>query len=145
MPGYRLPPATLQSVLNYIAAGESNYAINRAVGVSRSCIAKLKLSLEYWGTPYPPRCVRLGRPRLLREAQRARFNEYLKGRPSAYLEEMKDFFYDEFDLEVSLTTVWRELERMNYSRKVASKRAREQSEPLRRVYLARMAEHSLYG
>ncbi|RYN53568.1 hypothetical protein AA0118_g9684 [Alternaria tenuissima] len=54
---------------------------------------------------------------------------------------MKDFFYDEFDLEVSLTTVWRELERINYSRKVASKRAREQSEPLRRVYLARMAEH----
>jgi transposase len=82
---------------------------------------------------------------LLREAQRARFNEYLKGRPSAYPEEMKDFFYDEFDLEVSLTTVWRELERMNYSRKVASKRAKEQSEPLWRVYLARMAEHSLYG
>jgi transposase len=49
--------------------------------------------------------------------------------------------FNEFDLEVSLTTVWRELERMNYSRKVASKRAKEQSEPLRRVYLARMAEH----
>jgi transposase len=141
MPGYRLQPVTLQSVLDHIAAGENNSEISRAVKVSRSCIAKLRLSMEYWGTPYPPRCVRLGRPRLLREAQRARFEEYLKGRPSAYLEEMKDFFYDEFDLEVSLTTIWRELERLNYSRKIASKRAKEQSEPLRRVYLARMAEH----
>ncbi|RYO02847.1 hypothetical protein AA0121_g13227 [Alternaria tenuissima] len=47
MPSYRLPPATLQSVLNHIAASESNHAINQAVRVSRSCIAKLKLSLEY--------------------------------------------------------------------------------------------------
>jgi hypothetical protein len=54
---------------------------------------------------------------------------------------MKDFFYDEFDLEVSLTTIWRELERLNYSRKIASKRAKEQSEPLRRVYLAYIAEY----
>jgi transposase len=78
---------------------------------------------------------------LLRDAHRARFEEYLKGRPSAYLEEMKDFLYDEFDIDAGLTTVWRELERMNYSRKIATKRAKEQSEPLRRVYLARIAEY----
>lgn len=67
---------------------------------------------------------------MLRDAQRVRFEEYLKGRPGAYLEEMRDFFYDEFDIELSLTTVWRELERMGYSRKIATKRAKEQSDPL---------------
>jgi transposase len=57
------------------------------------------------------------------------------------LEEMKDFLYDEFDIEISVSGIWRELYRMRYSRKIASKRAKEQSEPLRRIYLARIAQH----
>ena len=97
--------------------------------------------MEYWGTPYAPRTVRLGRPRLLAEAARLRLKEFLRGRPYAYLEEMIEFIYDEFDLEVSIPTIWRELERMRWSRKLATKRAREQSAALRRVYLARMSQH----
>jgi hypothetical protein len=47
MPGYCLQPVTLQSVLDYIAAGENNSKISQAIKVSRSCIVKLRLSIEY--------------------------------------------------------------------------------------------------
>jgi hypothetical protein len=36
---------------------------------------------------------------------------------------MQDFFYEHYDIEVSLSTVWRALERLNFSRKLAIKRA----------------------
>ena len=139
--GYRLQPALQQAVQEHLAAGKSDRAINRSLGVHRTTIRKMRLSLEFWGTAYPPQTVRLRRPLALREAQRARFKEHLLGKPSLYLEEMRDFIYDEFDVQLSLVTVYRELERMRWSRKVASKRAKEQSEPLRRLYLARMAQH----
>jgi transposase len=141
MPGHRLQPTLVQAVQDHIAAGENNSTIYRATGVTRKLVGKMRLSLGAWGTPYPPRTVRLGAPRALREAQRLRLKDYLVGRPGAYLVEMKDFLYDEFDTQVSLATLWRELKRMRWSRKIASKRAKEQSEPLRRVYLARMAQH----
>jgi hypothetical protein len=42
-----------------------------------------------------------------RRSARARFVKYLEGRPGAYLEDIKDFLYDEFDIEISITSVWR--------------------------------------
>jgi transposase len=101
----------------------------------------MRLSLEYWGIPYAPRAVRLRRPRLLVEAYRLRLVEFLCGRPHAYLDEIAEFLYDEFDVEVSTLTIWRELERMRWSRKLVTKWVREQSAALCRVYLARMAQY----
>jgi transposase len=122
--GGRLQPAVLQSVLDHIAAHESNRVINRATGVTRKTIAKLRLSLEYWGVPYPPRCVRLGRPPTLRAFHRERLQAYLEGRPGASLEEMKDFLYYEFDIKTSVWTIYRELDRMGWPRKRSLRSAR---------------------
>jgi hypothetical protein len=93
--GHRLQPTVLEAVVDRIAARESDRAISRATGASRTTITKLRLSLEYWGVPYPPRCVRLGRPSTLRQAQREGLQAYLNGNPGAYMEEMRDFLYDE--------------------------------------------------
>jgi transposase len=139
--GKRLPPTLQQLVMEHIAASQNNTHVANASGVHRETVAKLRLSLEYWGQCYPPPTVRLGRPPLLRQAQLEGLAEYLVDRPSAYLEEMQQFLYEEFDVECHISTVWRALEKLNYSRKLATKRAREQSEPLRRVYRARMAEY----
>jgi DNA-binding phage protein len=43
----RLQPALLQSILDHIAAGENNSEIARATGITRKCIGKLQVSLEY--------------------------------------------------------------------------------------------------
>jgi len=139
--GRRLPATIQQAVIAHIAAGKRNCEVAAATGVFRHTIAKLRLSLEYWGQCYPPPTVRLGRPQLLRQAQLDGLRNYLAGRPGAYLEEMQDFFYEHYDIEVSLSTVWRALERLNSSRKLATKRAQEQSEPLRRVFRARMLQY----
>jgi hypothetical protein len=70
--GRRLNPAVIQSVLEHIAAGENNTEVERATWVLRLTVRRMRLSLEHWGTPYPPRTVRLGWPLILRDAQRAR-------------------------------------------------------------------------
>ena len=105
-------------------------------------MAKLRLSLEYWGQCYPPPTVRLGRPALLRQLQLDALEENIKCKPTAYLEEMQTFLYEEFDIEASLPTVSRSLIKLNYSRKLATKRAREQYEPLRRVYRAWVGQYN---
>jgi transposase len=54
---------------------------------------------------------------------------------------MRDWLYDEFDIQTTIWTVFRALEKLKWSRKLGSKRAKEQSSPLRRVYAARIAQH----
>jgi transposase len=139
--GKRLQPGVLQAVIEHIAAGETTSGIYRATGVSRNTVTKLRVSLEYWGVPYPPRCVRLGRPTTLRQSHLDGLKQYLAGRPHAYLEEMKDWLYDQYDIETTLSTVYRALIKLQYSRKIATKRAAEQSDALRRVYAARIAQN----
>jgi hypothetical protein len=64
--GKRLQPTLLQSVIDRIAAGEATAGIRRAIGVARNTVSKIRVCLEYWGVPYPPPCVRFGRPATLR-------------------------------------------------------------------------------
>ncbi|KAF2818926.1 hypothetical protein CC86DRAFT_432695 [Ophiobolus disseminans] len=104
--GHRLQPIVLQAVLDRIAARNRDRAIYRATRVSRPTISKIRMSLEYWGVPYPPRCVRLGRPATLRQAERDGLKAFLKGNPSAYIEEMRDFLYDKYNLRVTISTVY---------------------------------------
>jgi hypothetical protein len=88
--GTRLQPTVLQAVIEHIAARETTSSINRTTRVARNTVSKIRLSLEYWGVPYPPRCVRLGRPATLRQAYLDGLKQYLDGRPQAYIEEMRD-------------------------------------------------------
>jgi hypothetical protein len=75
-------------------------------------------------------------PRSLRSAQVLSFKKYLDSKPGVYLEEMRNFWYDEFDIQVNVLTVYQQLEVIRWSRKLATKQAKEQSEALRHVYLA---------
>jgi hypothetical protein len=63
---------------------------------------------------------------------------FLKGRPQAYLEEIRDWLLDEFDIPVSITLGYRELRKMKWSRRIATKRVAEPSDALRRVFRARV-------
>jgi hypothetical protein len=85
--------------------------------------------------------VKVGWPTTLRDIYRRRLREYLNGRPQAYLEEMKDWLLDEFDIPVSIGLVYRELQKMKWSRKIATKKAAEQSDTLRCVFQARLQQN----
>jgi transposase len=137
----KLEPAVLEAVLDRIAAGVSVKQTYTETGVWAQCIRSKRRNMAHWGQPYAPACVKLGRPRTLRERHRTQLREYLAGRPHAYLEEMKDWLLDELNLDVSILSVSRELKRMNWSRKLASKKAAEQSDALRRVFQARCQQN----
>lgn len=71
----------------------------------RRHVAWFRANMRYWGQPYPPECVKIGRPSRLRELHRSRMKEHLNGRPQAYLEEIRDWLLDEFDLLVSTSII----------------------------------------
>ena len=49
--------------------------------------------------------------------------------------------YDEYDIKTTIWTAYRALEKLNYSHKIATKRATEQREPLQRLYAAHIAQN----
>ena len=136
--GRKLAPSTLCAVIDRIKAGVLDKAIHRQTGVVERSTRKYRRNLEAWGQPHAPKCVNLGRPSTLQDIHRQRLREFLNGRPQAYLEEVRDWILDEFDIAVSTSLVYRELRRMKWSRKIATKRAVEQSDALRRVFRARV-------
>ena len=66
--GRRLPKDILNRVIIRFEAGETVPEVYRATKVAKSCLYKLRLNIDLWGTPYPPPTVKLGLPKaLLRE------------------------------------------------------------------------------
>ena len=59
---------------------------------------------------------------------------FLEDDPTAYLDEMQQFLYDEYELETSIPTIWRILKKAKWSRKTVQARAAERSEPLQRAW-----------
>ncbi|KAH6612996.1 hypothetical protein C7974DRAFT_418100 [Boeremia exigua] len=110
--GHKLAPTTLQAVLDRIDAGVNDTQIYRQTGVTPNCTRRKRLNLSQWGQPYAPATVKVGRPTTLRDIHRHRLREYLDGRPQAYLEEMKDWLLDEFNIPVSIGLVYQELQKM---------------------------------
>lgn len=111
--------------------------IHRFTGIARSCIYNKRLSWELFGTPNPPPSVLRGRPARLNNEQVDRLLEYLDGQPSAYLDEMAWFLFDEYDVAVGPTVIWRSLRERKWSRKVTKQRARAQDPELRALWQAR--------
>ena len=54
---------------------------------------------------------------------------------------MRDFLCSEYDVIITAPSVYRELEKLGWSRKIALKRAEEQSDSLRRFYLASVTQN----
>jgi transposase len=60
--------------------------------------------------------------------------DFLEDDPTAYLDEMQQFLYDEYELETSIATISRILKDTKWSRKSVQARAAKRSEPLRRTW-----------
>jgi transposase len=62
-----------------------------------------------------------------------RLLDFLEDDPTAYLDEMQQFLYNEYELEASIATINRTLKRAKWSRKTVQARAAKRSEPLQRA------------
>ncbi|KAI9760169.1 MAG: hypothetical protein M1840_002720 [Geoglossum simile] len=77
--------------------------------VSLSTLYRLHLNFDLFGQAYPPPTIVLGCPKLLLLAQELQLLDFLEDDPTAYLDEMHQFLYNEYELEVSAATVSRTL------------------------------------
>jgi transposase len=66
---------------------------------------------------------------------------FLLDQPTAYLDEMATFLFDEFEIEPSLATISRILSEAKWSRKAVQSRAAERNEPLRTVWWGRQKKY----
>jgi transposase len=135
--GHRLQPSLIQAIVDRVHDGRNNKEISRDLGVTAKTVRKYRLNMNAFSGPIAPRCVRIGRPPLLKQCHIDALVELLHGKPTSYIDEMRDFLYDEYDVKVSLTTLGDQLKALRWSRKAASKAARERHEGLRRAFRAR--------
>ena len=98
-------------------------------------IQRMRHSFDCYGLVYIPPEQEGGRPRALDDFFMAELLQFLECRPSAYLDEMIYFLYDEYDLVVSAPTVWRALKRIGWSRKQQRKLAAQRNQRLRTHWL----------
>lgn len=70
--------------------------------------------------------------------------DYLEDRPTAYLDELQDFAYEEFGVHVSINTIWRTLASHKWSRKAVQRRAAERSLDLRLAWKGRQTNWGPY-
>ena len=73
-----------------------------------------------------------GRPFLIGDFHLQEISRYHDSRPTAYLDEMRCFLWDERELEVDKSTISRALQRVKWSRKRTKRLATQRCEELRR-------------
>ena len=100
-----------QDILDKLEAGAKNGVIISKTGVSARQIQKMRRNWKQYGKvagpQLPPSC-----PQKLNTLHQTKLLVYLGQQPTAYLDEICWFLYDEFDLVVSEATVSRALKKL---------------------------------
>lgn len=86
--------------------------------VSRRTLQRMRKTWKDWDLVYIPfEAPQPVRDRIINDLLQEELLIYLDQRPMAYLDEMAWFLYDEFDVTVDESTIWRCLHRLGWSRK----------------------------
>ena len=118
--------------------GDSNKFIEEATRLSGRQIRRIRSNWEHYGEVVRPRISIGHRPRALSQYHYKQLLVYLEQRPTAYLDEMCWFLFDEFDISVSESTVCRALQRLSWTRKKAKRIAAQQCQTLRDDWMFRL-------
>jgi transposase len=113
--------------------------------ICRKTLYNLRLSWTLFGQLYPPPIGKKGRPKKLNPAQEQvslppailcykpplicpqLLFDYLSDRPTAYLDEMSWFLFDETGVVIGARAIWNCLSRGGYSRKIGRHIAKERN------------------
>jgi transposase len=115
--------------------------IARTAECSRKAVYHLRSNLELFGNakapPNRPRQQQIITPTMLKA-----LCDYLLEKPTSFLDEMAVFLSDEFDVEVSISTISRTLASIGWSKKVARQKAKERNKDLRDEYVHYISDFS---
>jgi transposase len=132
-----LNPAVQRRIAHQLLAPEPDMqAIANSEQVSGRVVRKYRLNLKLYGSVRAPEKPN-GRPRALTTEMSEALYIYTLNKPSAMVQEMQDMLDDEFCIELSLTTIQRELKRMDVTYKRLHYRAAERNQSLRLDWSAR--------
>ena len=89
----------------HLERGDSNDFIRDATKSSTRQIQRMRANWTQFGEVTAPKMSLCGRPRALSQYHELQLLGYLEQRPTAYLDEMCWFLFDEFDIAVDESTV----------------------------------------
>lgn len=122
----------------HLERGDSNKFIEDATRLSGRQICRMRSNWEHFGGVVRPKLSIGNRPRILSQYHNKQLLSYLEQQPTAYLDEMCWFLFDEFDISVSKSTVCRALQRLSWTRKKAKRIAAQQNQALRDDWMTRL-------
>ena len=138
MVGLSYSPQIKAAVKYDLECGRTDNDIAARHQVSKSTVYRYRKHWEEWGEVALEPLSHGGRPRALDLAHGMALLDYLNERPTAYLDEMRFFLYDAFDLLVDESTISRELRRLDFSRKKCRQVAAQRSQDLRDWWMQRL-------
>jgi transposase len=100
-----------------LRAGVEPLQIASEVRVSHQWVYKLRQVLDVFGTVSPPHLGVQGRPRKIPVDAEEGLLDFIHDNPSAYQDEIAEFFLSEFGIAVSQPTVSRLMKRLNHTYK----------------------------
>jgi transposase len=110
------------------------------LGVKKSLVYKSLQYFHAYGTAYNPHSNKPGRSRILSHLDIKFIIALVNQKHCIYLSEICQALSEERGLNVSITTLSRTLQRLNFTQKSVSIRARERNEILRAAYMNRIAD-----
>ena len=117
MVGLSYSPQIKAAIKYDLECGRTDNEIALKHQVSKSSIYRYRKSWEEWGEVALEPISHGGRPRALDLTHSMALLDYLEERPIAYLDKMRFFLYNAFDLLVDESTISRGLKYLNFSRK----------------------------
>ncbi|GAB7336304.1 hypothetical protein MBLNU13_g09049t1 [Cladosporium sp. NU13] len=109
--------------------------IAKVAGCSSQTVSAIRSNIRAFGNSREPFTAAPGRPRSITPTMFDALNELLLGKPDRQLDELAAFFREEFDVDVSTSTISRTLIAEGWSKKMVRRKAKEQSADLRDKYL----------
>lgn len=104
------------------------------VGCSERSVKAISSNVRAFGSPRAPITAPPGRSRIIMPVMFDALKEMLLGKPDRQLDELAAFLQEDFDVEVSNSTISRTLKAEGWSKKTVRRKAKEQNADLRDKY-----------
>ena len=133
--------AQVKAAIKYdLDFGRTNGEIAERQQVSQSTVYRYRKYWEEWGEVASEPISHGGRPRALDLAVSMALLDYLEERSTAYLDEMRFFIFDAFDILADESTISRELKRLDFSRTKCRRIVAQRCQDLRDHWMQRLVE-----
>jgi len=123
---------------------QNNWTYRKLADMAGCSIGTVTYILMYdciYGTSTNPYRKRTGRPCLLDQDDCTYIDTLLNWEPTIYLDEIQDKLVEDCNRDVSIASIQRAIEHLDFTQKVVSKEAKERNDLLRAIWEGDMAQY----